>query len=281
MRAKAAEPDFEITVEEPASAGAGQKAQAQRGEPAPIVGRLKRILFVPDCHRPYHDEKVFQLMLRAGAVLKPDLIVVLGDFADFYAVSSHDKNPERAADLKYEVDIVKEGLRQLESLGASHHIYVAGNHEDRLERYLMQRAPALFGTVRIPEVLGLHEAGWEYVPYKGHKKVGKIHVTHDIGTAGINAHKQAMAAYQGSVIIGHTHRMEISVQGNADGPPQIGAMFGWLGDFEKVDYLHLVRAKRDWVHGFGLGFQDESGIVHLQPVPIVNGKCVVLGQLIE
>lgn len=242
--------------------------------------RLRRVLFVPDTHAPYHDEAAFQLMLRAGALLQPDIVMVMGDFADFYAVSSHSKNPERASDLEYEVGVVREKLREVERLNAGTNVYIAGNHEDRLSRYLADRAPALFKTVQIPEVLGLKER-WSYVPYKASYRLGKVHLTHDVGTAGRNANRQAMDAFQGSAIIGHTHRMEYSVTGNADGPPAVGAMFGWLGDFDRIDYMHGVKARRDWVHGFGIGFLEPNGVLHLQPVPIVAKSVCILGQVVR
>lgn len=243
--------------------------------------RLKRILFVPDTHAPYHDKKAFALMLKAARKFKPDVVVVQGDFADFYAVSGHDKDPRRAQNLDYEVGVVKERLRELTALNPERKIYVCGNHEDRLERYLIQRAPALFGTVKVPEVLGLRESFWEFVPYKRSLKLGKLNLTHDTGTAGQNAHRQAMDTFQGSVTIGHTHRMEYTVKGRAEGAGQVGAMFGWLGDFDSIDYMHRMQAKRNWVHGFGIGFMEPNGVVHLQPIPIVNGKCVVQGELIQ
>lgn len=221
-------------------------------------------------------------MLRAARVFKPEEIVILGDFADFYSVSSHSKRPDRVRSLDVEIAAVQAKLKELNKLGAKKKMYVCGNHEERLERYLCEKAPELFGTVQIPEVLGLRELGWQFTPYRRHYKLGKIHVTHDTGTAGQNAHRQSMSVYQGSAVIGHTHRMEYSVTGNADGPPQVGAMFGWLGNFDAVDYMHAAQCKRNWVHGFGLGFQDvKTGIVHLQPIPIVNGTCCVLGEIIR
>lgn len=220
-------------------------------------------------------------MLKAARYFRPDIVVIQGDFGDFYPVSSHDKDPRRANDLQYEINEIKELLASLNKLGARRKIYICGNHEDRLERYLMQRAPALFGTVKIPEVLGLKELGWEFVPYKRSLKLGKLNLTHDTGTAGQNAHRQAMDTFQGSVAIGHTHRLEYTVKGRAEGAGQVGAMFGWLGDFDSIDYMHRMKAKRDWVHGFGLGFMEPNGIMHLQPVPIVNGRCVVMGELVQ
>lgn len=243
--------------------------------------KLKRVLFIPDCHHPYEDKKAWTLMLKAARSFRPDTIVILGDFADFYSVSSFEKSPKRVQDLKYEVDYVKEKLTELDLLGAEQKIYISGNHEDRLERYLITKAPALFETVTIPETLDLRIRGWHYVPYKRSFRLGKLHLTHDSGTAGQNAHRQSMAAFQASTIIGHTHRMEMTYLGNADGPPQVGAMFGWLGDFDQIDYMHQIAARRNWVHGFGVGFMEPNGVVHLSPVPIVKGACVVNGELIR
>ncbi len=65
-----------------------------------------------------------------------------------------------------------------------------------------------------------------------------------------------------------------------DGTPYVAAMLGWLGDSEKAaSYMHEAKAS-DWVKGFGIGYlEPQTGIVHLQPVPIVNGRCVVNGKL--
>jgi len=249
-----------------------------RGEPP---RDLQRVLIIPDVHRPYHDKAAWALLLRAAREFKPDKIVVLGDFADFYSVSSFDKHPKKASDLKWEADDANLGLDELDKLGAGTKIFIKGNHEDRLERYLCKAAPALIGCVSVDELFRFAERGWQVVDYKRSTRLGKLRVTHDTGTAGINAHRQSVDAFQASVVIGHTHRMEMSFKGCADGSPTVGAMFGWLGDFAQIDYMQAVKARRDWVHGFGIGYQELDGVIHLQPVPIINGRCVVGGKLIR
>jgi predicted phosphodiesterase len=62
--------------------------------------KLEKILFIPDCHVPYQDKPAFKLMLKAGKAFKPQHTVILGDFADFYGVSSHSKDPNRALKLE-------------------------------------------------------------------------------------------------------------------------------------------------------------------------------------
>jgi hypothetical protein len=241
--------------------------------------RLHRLLLIPDCHVPYEDKKAFELMLRGGRSFEPDTVIVGGDFGDCYPISSHSKDPRRRSDLEYEVHRIRERLAQVAAL-APNRVFLEGNHENRLERYLMDKAPELFGLIKIPELFHIHKLGFHFVPYKTSFRFGKVWFTHDLGKAGQNAHRAAAADYRSSCVINHTHRMEMSVQGCVEGPPSVAAMFGWLGDFNSVDYMHKAKAKRDWVHGFGVGYMESNGVVHLQPVPIVHGRCVVGGKLI-
>ena len=104
---------------------------------------LDRILVVPDVHRPYHSKKAWATMLRAAKRFCPNKIIVLGDFVDFYAVSDHDKDPARKYKLSDELKSGREGLEELEDLGAEQLFFDCGNHEDRLNRYLVRRAPEL------------------------------------------------------------------------------------------------------------------------------------------
>lgn len=245
-----------------------------------VGGKLEKVLFIPDCHFPYHDELGFDLMMKAAQDFKPDHVIILGDFIDMYSVSAHDKNPKRALKLEEEITASVAALWRIKALGAKNNVYISGNHEDRLTRYLMQKAPELYDRINIPSVLALDKLGFEYIPYKQHYKLGKLFMTHDTGKAGVNAHKQALDAFHRSVIIGHTHRMGYIIQGDADGDKHVGAMFGWLGDEKQVDYMHNINTIKDWALGFGVGYMNpKNGFVYVQPVPIVKYSCVVEGKL--
>jgi predicted phosphodiesterase len=244
--------------------------------------KLEKILFFPDLHAPYHDKKALELVLKAGRLFKPDHSIILGDWLDNYSVSSHSKNPNRALKLVEEVDCAKELLDEVISLGAKNNVFVSGNHEDRLERYLADRAPELFNMISTDKILELKQKGFKYIPYKSHYKIGKLNVTHDTGTAGRYAHYKSMDSFQHNVIIGHTHRLGYAVEGNAEGERHVTAMFGWLGDINAVDYMHKIKATRDWCLGFGIGYLDiKTGVVYVVPVPIVNYTCLIEGKLIS
>jgi predicted phosphodiesterase len=245
------------------------------------MSKLEKILLIPDSHIPYEDKDAFDLMLKAGRIFRPDHTLLLGDFADFYGVSSHSKDPKRALKLKEEIELVKKRLDQVIALGAKNNQYISGNHEDRLERYLRDRAPELYEFVSIPKILELKKKGFNYTPYKNAYKIGKLHVTHDAGNCGRNAHQKALDTFQHNIVIGHTHRLGFMVEGNANGDRHVSAMFGWLGDVEEIDYMHRIKCIRDWTLGFGIAYLNtETGVVYIVPVPIVKGTCMIEGKLI-
>lgn len=248
------------------------------------MSKLEKILIWPDTHFPYEDKKAVELVLQVGKTINPKHVILLGDIADFYAVSSHSKDPLRALKLDEEIASVKKGLDRIKSIGAKNYVYISGNHENRLERYLQEKAPELFRILTIPGILDLDKKGFSYVPYRESYTLGKMHFTHDTGTAGRYAHYKSMDAFQSNVVIGHTHRVGYTVEGSALGERHVSAMFGWLGDKSQVDYMHKVKIARDWSLGFGMGYLDpKNGHVHLSPIPIVeDGRfytCVVEGKL--
>lgn len=218
-------------------------------------------------------------MLTAARAFRPHTVVTLGDFIDFESLSMHPPDEPGKHDFEDELESVLKALNQLDALGATTKIYTSGNHEFRLNRFLAAKAPALYRHMDLPRLLGLAERGWKWVPYRKSISVGKLHITHDTGQAGMNAHRTSAQAFMGSAIIGHTHRLAYEVRGRFDDVPYLAAMFGWLGDAaEAAKYAHEAKSA-EWAHGFGVGYKEPDGVVHVQPIPIVNKKCMLNGVL--
>lgn len=247
-----------------------------------VVSGLEKILVIPDTHVPFEDGAAFAVMMAAARKVRPDTIVFLGDFADFVSVSFHPRAlGTRGYTLQEEVAAVNARLDEIQSLGASRVVFIKGNHEYRLERYLSEKAPELFGLVDTASLFRLKERGWECVEYRDHLKIGKMHFTHDVGHAGVFAHRQSRMAYEGNVVIGHCHRIALEIAGTAKGPAHIGAMLGWMGDKRSIDYMHVAKASQ-WALGFGFCYHERAcGNVHVVPIPIIEYRCVVEGHLIE
>ena len=242
---------------------------------------LEPILILPDTHVPYHDKRAWDLALKVGQAIKAKHVIHLGDLADCYAISAHSKNPARTSErrMKFEVEAVQAAVREMNSVGAANRIFTEGNHEDRLPRYLADKAPDLYDLESLQPRALFGFAGWTYKKYREDHRLGKLYIVHDIGYAGRYAAQRVLDTYQHNVVSGHTHRLSYIVEGNAAGESHVSATFGWLGDARAADYMHRVKAMRDWQLGFGVGWLDtKTTHVYLQPVPIVKYKCVVGGK---
>lgn len=242
---------------------------------------MKKILVFSDVHAPYDNVKSVGLMLNVANDFKPDIIVANGDIADFYAVSAHRRDPRRGLVLDDEVYSVNVFLSLVDAIGAKEKWFIEGNHENRLERYLMDKADALVGLrgTDVPTLFDLDERGWNHVPYKDYVQIGKVTYTHDLDYAGKHVATRAVADAQHSIVVGHAHRIGYVVEGDATGTPKVGACFGWLGDASQANYKHRLKANRDWAQGFGVGYMDSDGTTWFVPVPIVNDRAVVEGRI--
>lgn len=250
-----------------------------------LKGVLKKILFIPDTHVPHHDKKAWKLVLQAIRVFKPQRVAFLGDFADYDAVSSHAKDPARSRLFSHEIAAVNKCLDEYdaaaEDAGIETTHFQLGNHEDRLSRYVADKAPELHGLVDTEDLLRLKDRGYKVTQYLDSFELGHLNITHAAGSgSGATAIVRANTQWQDNIIGGHTHTLGIMYFGNAKGRVHISATLGWLGDRKKVNYLKRVQANRSWTLGFGIAYMEPNGVVHMQAVPLINYKCVVEGRLL-
>lgn len=249
---------------------------------------MKRILFIPDTHRPFHDKRAWRLALRVGHRLfegvppEDRILIVLGDYGDFHKVSFHSKNPNNRLSFAAEVKDVNVGLDELCALEAGRNIFVEGNHEFRLQRHIVEKTPEFLGLpgMTVPELFRLQQRGWEFVPYMNHIKIGKLYVTHEEGNAGPLAAQKARDSFEHNVVIGHNHSMASFYRRNVVGECRFGMSFGWLGDFDSIDYMHRVKAAR-WQHGVGVGIMEKNGNVHLHGIPFVDNKACLFTDIVS
>lgn len=243
-------------------------------------------LIIPDTHRPYHHKKAYKLMLEVASFIQPKHIYFLGDYADFYAVSSHGRHPQLMQLLTDEVCDVIQGLEELDKMFPdAKKTFIEGNHEYRLERYLINNAPALFGTTSTQDILQLRDRpNWTFIPY------GPNQMTKIAGSKLRARHEPLAPTAKGtaakalcSLVYGHIHRIEESHIVGLDGSNHVAFSLGWLGDKRKDLVFGYVRNHHQWQMGFGLVYVDpSSGLFYHQKVHIleIGNKlsCVVNGK---
>jgi len=243
---------------------------------------LGTVFVIPDTHVPYHNKRAFELALRAYKSIRgKKQVVIIGDFADFYSVSSHSKDPERRHRLLDEIHEINKALDQLEAVAGKDVTFIEGNHEDRLRRYIWDKAPELSQISNLPGLLHIPRRKWGYIRYRDYYKIGVVTYTHDLGRSGKHSASQSLTDFGGNLVFGHSHRGAVVYQGEAKGASHFCMNVGWLGDVKQVDYMHRARAERDWQTGFGVVDYGSDGMATASFVPIVGGKCTVHGREIK
>jgi len=134
-----------------------------------------KIAVLSDIHVPYHDDDALNACLEYLDYWQPSCIYLNGDTADFYTISRWEKDPEER-NFPREIQLVKDFLAHLnERYPNAEKFYKIGNHEERYEKYLANKAPELFGVTefRINKILGLDNMGYRLVRSKQKAKAGK------------------------------------------------------------------------------------------------------------
>lgn len=253
--------------------------------------RLKIVLLIPDTHRPYHDRRAYALMIRAFQdIVKKywDMadfeIMILGDYGDFYATSGHDKHPMVQQNLVLEVEDVIAGLDELDNLFPfAKKTYIEGNHEFRLERYLCNKAPALFNVTSTEHILKMSQRpNWTFVHYTPGQQIS-------VGGSLLKARHEPLSSSAKataskaicSLVYGHIHRLEESHVVGLDGSNHVCFSVGWLGDKRNDKIFGYVKGHHQWQMGFGLVFVDtETKYFYHEKVHILdNYSCKAAGKI--
>lgn len=85
---------------------------------------MTKTVFISDLHVPYHDLLAWNKTIRFIKDFKPDTIINLGDFVDFYGISRFDKEPSRIDSLQNEINIAIELQAELRSSAPNARIYI-------------------------------------------------------------------------------------------------------------------------------------------------------------
>lgn len=236
-----------------------------------MSSRVRKILVVPDVHVPFEHAGAWALMLAVGRKFKPTDVVLLGDFLDFYQFSRFDKNPDRLTRLEADIEIGRDRIDDLEELEASRYWYCLGNHEKRLEKYCITKAPALLHLADIRKLLMLDPELWRVADYKDGFQIADTYYTHDLDRHGIGAVRDARVRAEGKVVVGHLHRIEQQTLGTKKpDSPAWAVCPGWLGDPGFIDYKSRLRAHKEYHHGFATVLVKD-GVSHIQLHTIENG----------
>lgn len=105
----------------------------------------ERVLVLNDIHLPYHDIPALTAAIDNGVRNEPTAIFLNGDVLDIHQLSFFERDPKKK-DFARELDIFKAFMERLSETFKVPIYFKFGNHEERYERFLLQKAKELVGV---------------------------------------------------------------------------------------------------------------------------------------
>jgi predicted phosphodiesterase len=250
------------------------KSEAKPWEP--YVLECKRCLVLSDLHLPWHDSVALEAALAYGEQFQPDAILINGDLLDAYSLSRFDKDPTKPK-IAYELECCKQFFAHLRSrFPDTNIVWREGNHDYRMEQYLMANAPLFFEIEGARDVwhtaAGIPQHGVKYVREQRPVMLGELMVLHghEQGKGIANPVNPARGAFMrmlSCVLIGHSHRQSEHTERTADGKViacwSTGALCGLWPDYAKINR---------WSSGFATVLVEPSGEYEVRLHRIIDGK---------
>lgn len=232
-----------------------------------------------DIHSPYHDRVSVAITLKFCKELKPDLIIIPGDLIDFYTLSKFDQDPRDAHTLNSELSFAYNILAEFRKTCKEMEL-IEGNHENRLNRFLLQKAKELVGLttatgqkniMSVEYLLELEQLGIKFIPMVGrdaYKKYNDLFIGHYNKVSKHSAYTaKSLVEDKGvSILQNHVHRMGYYAKTGIDGKTLVGIENGCLCNLNPR-YVQ----NPNWQQGFTvIHLEDDGHKFTAEPVHINN-----------
>ena len=236
-----------------------------------------RAIVLSDIHIPHHDRRALAVAVAYLRDAKPDMLVLNGDIVDEAPTGAYPKDPKELITLEDEFAETRAFLALLrKTLPKCEIVYTKGNHEDRLERYLVRQAPELasMGRLSLCALLDLERHRIRWVESSDHVAFGPFEISHGevVRKGGGNSIRGHMQKRGGSMVMGHIHRLATVMVTDRFGT-HYGVENGCLCGLQPSYIKHP-----DWQQGF-TQIDLAAGVVSVRQHHIQGGKLLVDGNL--
>lgn len=228
-------------------------------EPYIITGH-KRIGILSDIHIPYHSISALSLAIGYLKKQKIDGLLLNGDTIDAHRLSKYVKDPTKR-DFKLELDTFKSVFEVLEKQFKCKIYFKKGNHEDRYEAYLHEKAGELAGIeeFQFENIIKARARGIEVI---GDQRVMKLNSLNGIHgheykggiSAPVNVARGLYLRGKVSAFQGHNHQSSTHTESDMNGKVTTTYSLGCLSELHPA-YMPLNK----WNWGFGVVDLDENG----------------------
>jgi predicted phosphodiesterase len=242
-------------------------------EPFEIKGH-KRVLVLSDIHAPYHNIESITLALNHAKKSKPDALLLNGDTIDCHRLSRFIKDPKKR-NFKLELDTFKALFDIFEKELNCKIYFKIGNHEERYEHFLYEKAGELVGIeeFEFTNIIKARARGIEIIGGKKPMKLNNLWGVHGheyVGgiSAPVNPARGLFLRSKVSCFQGHSHQTSSHVESRLSGESIATYSIGCLSELFP-DYMPFNK----WNHGFAeIDLDDNGQDYEFRNYRIKNGK---------
>ena len=249
----------------------------------------QRAIVIPDQHFPFHSEVALNVVVKAMVMIKPQILVNLGDVGEWSSVSPWQyKGNRKRPPLEFvlpqvdkEIEEVNAGLDKIDEAakkaGIKKKYLCTGNHDIWLDNFV-ERYPYL-KDYSFNKACKLKDRKYIVYKYNQPLTIGKVTFLHGAYHTVYHA-KRHLDAYGSSVIYGHTHDVQSHSLTKLGGTISAHAL-GCIKDMSADKNEWLRGRLHNWSHAFGIVDWFTNGDFKVEVVEIHNGKTSVWGKLID
>lgn len=219
----------------------------------------KRIAIFSDIHVPYHNIPALTAAIQFTKKEKPDALLLNGDTLDCHRLSRYTKDPEKR-NFPQELETFKQLIDVFERELKCKIYFKIGNHEERYQNFLREKAKELVGVdeIEFSNIIRARARGIEIIGDKrymmmndlcgihGHEYVGGI-------SAPVNPARGLFLRSKVSCFQGHNHQTSEHTEPTLTGKMVTTFSLGCLSELHP-EYMPLNK----WNHGFAIVDLDQN-----------------------
>ena len=241
-------------------------------EPYIIKGR--RILVLSDIHIPYHSIPALTAAFDWARDKDVDTVLLNGDTIDAHRLSKYVTDPKKR-DFAGELETFREFFTVLvQAFPKAQIIFKIGNHEERYDAFLAQKAGELSGVSEfsLENIIRSRAQGIEFVTDKRIMKAGDLNIIHGHEFTGgtfspVNIARGLFLKAKVSAIQGHNHQTSEHTETDMNGRITTTWSVGCLSELHPM-YMPLNK----WNHGFAFVEVQPDGDFQVQNKRIHKGE---------
>jgi predicted phosphodiesterase len=225
-----------------------------------ILSGFKRVAIFSDIHVPYHSISAITIALDFCKKEKPDCLLLNGDILDAFQLSKFGKDPRKRS-FAQELETMKQLIEVFRETLNCKIIFKKGNHSERYEQFLFQKAAELVGIEEF-DLDNIIKARIKDVDVVGDKRIihaNKLNIIHGHEFSSgffspVNVARGLALRAKASAIQGHNHQSSEHTQVDINGKVMTTFSTGCLCE------LHPHYAPiNNWNWGFAIIDLDENG----------------------